>query len=403
MTYMKIGFFLQNNKKGGLDTFVLQLLKNWPEPDTLILFCNISHPGLEFLHSNLPKIKIIPYKLLISQDLDIRFNKFPSYVKVFFKTLFWVCGYFYQVYILKSYFLKYKLDRLLVINGGHPGGDACLSAVIAWGKLYPRNLAWYNFHNFATPESKSSLRRLKGRMIDRYVSKYSKGFLTVSSSCLDSLNNRPSLNVKNKKFIYNGAHPVRLNNGFDLKAELSIDNEAKIVLMLGVYEPRKGHSFIIDVMEKVVSKNPLAHLLIFGDGNEQEINVVKCLKMQSKVAGNIHIYKHRDISDLLPQTDVLVVPSQEYESFGYTALEGMYSKIPVVVTNVGGLPEVVENNVCGYVIDKNDVQGFSDSVVRLLKNKELREFMGNNGYNRSKTYFTSERMSKDYLNIIKKK
>ena len=184
---------------------------------------------------------------------------------------------------------------------------------------------------------------------------------------------------------------------------MSIDNEAQIVLMLGVYEPRKGHSFIIDVMEKVVSKNPLAHLLIFGDGSEQEINFVKCLKMQSKVAGNIHIYKHRDISDLLPQTDVLVVPSQEYESFGYTALEGMYSKIPVVVTNVGGLPEVVEDNMCGYVINQNDVQGFSDSVVRLLKNKELREFMGNNGYNRSKTYFTSERMSKDYLNIIKKK
>ena len=59
--------------------------------------------------------------------------------------------------------------------------------------------------------------------------------------------------------------------------------------------------------------------------------------------------------------------------------------------------------MCGYVINQNDVQGFSDSVVRLLKNKELREFMGNNGYNRSKTYFTAERMSKDYLNIIKKK
>ena len=73
---MRIGFFLQNNKKGGLDTFIVHLLNNWPYQDSLILYCNKSHPGLEFLEDSLSdQIEIRPYDFLIFQDLPIFFEK----------------------------------------------------------------------------------------------------------------------------------------------------------------------------------------------------------------------------------------------------------------------------------------------------------------------------------------
>ena len=102
---MKIGFFLQNNKQGGLDTFVLQLVQNWPNPDQLVLFCNESHPGLEYLRQNIPKsVKIVSYDFLIFQDFDWRFKNYPSFISRICKILFWIVGFIYQVKVLKGIF-----------------------------------------------------------------------------------------------------------------------------------------------------------------------------------------------------------------------------------------------------------------------------------------------------------
>ena len=95
---MKIGFFLQNNKQGGLDTFVIQLLSNWPEKDDLVLFCNASHPGRKYLESVLySKVSFQVYDTLISQDLRFRFKSWPSLPFFFIKSFFWLIGTFLQV------------------------------------------------------------------------------------------------------------------------------------------------------------------------------------------------------------------------------------------------------------------------------------------------------------------
>ena len=91
---MGIGFFLQNSKQGGLDTFVLQLLQNWPEKDDLVLFCNVSHPGLEYLRENVPKsVTVLSYDFLILQDFDWRFKIYPSLFRRICKILFWIVGF----------------------------------------------------------------------------------------------------------------------------------------------------------------------------------------------------------------------------------------------------------------------------------------------------------------------
>ena len=79
----RIGFFLQNSRQGGVDTFVINLLNYWPSNDKLILFCNHSHPGLTFLKKKLKKkIKIIKYKLLLRQDINKYF-----YSSIFIKKI----------------------------------------------------------------------------------------------------------------------------------------------------------------------------------------------------------------------------------------------------------------------------------------------------------------------------
>ena len=105
-------------------------------------------------------------------------------------------------------------------------------------------------------------------------------------------------------------------------------------------------------------------------------------------------------ANLISQSDLLLIGSQSYESFGYTAAEAMIRKIPVVSTNTGGLAEVIKNNDGGFIFNKDDFIGFSDEVLRLLSNKKLRMEIGNRGRERALCLFLSDRMSEEYFNLL---
>ena len=76
---------------------------------------------------------------------------------------------------------------------------------------------------------------------------------------------------------------------------------------------------------------------------------------------------------LISNCDLLVIPSQKYESFGYTAIEAMSLKKPVVSTNCGGLREVIENNITGYVINKNNPKIFAKKNFGFTKELKLKK------------------------------
>ena len=97
----------------------------------------------------------------------------------------------------------------------------------------------------------------------------------------------------------------------------------------------------------------------------------------------------------------MVIPSQKYESFGYTAIEAMSLKKPVVSTNCGGLREVIENNITGYVVNKNNPKIFAKKILDLLKNPKLKKRMGNKSFYRYKKHFTHNKMIESYNNLIK--
>jgi glycosyltransferase involved in cell wall biosynthesis len=81
------------------------------------------------------------------------------------------------------------------------------------------------------------------------------------------------------------------------------------------------------------------------------------------------------MEELLPLADVFFLPSRQ-ESFGLVALEAMSAGVPVVASNIGGLPEVVEDGVTGFLHDPDDELALSSSIEKLLGNDRLRARMG---------------------------
>lgn len=399
---MRILFFTENNRCGGLDTFLITLINNWPSAsDELILTCNRSHPGLSIIEKKLSRqCKIIKHNIPVISDIIPK----KHYLNQLFSFLFHYLLFGYYFISLKSVLFRDKPDRLMVISGGYPGGDTCRAAVIVWGALAKKPLAVYNFHNFAV--APKWYKKPVEYMIDWLVGHFSKQVVTVSNATIQSLKQRPVIaNMKKASFIYNG---ITISNNLNsssnicsLKKELQLSSDSKICLMMGTYEKRKGHRFLLAAFRKVIEKNQTVHLVICGSGFPHEIKVVNDIIKEFRLEKYVHTFEFRDdVSYLLKDTDVLLVPSQEFESFGLICIEAMAHKIPVVCTSVGGLPEVVVDGEGGYCHHPNDINGYASRIAILLEDEILRREQGEKGFQRYKKLFTGKRMAEEYANLI---
>ena len=390
-------------RKGGLDTFIVNLLGHWSADRYIVLFCNQSHPGLADLREALsPKVEIVAYDFLIAQDLAERVAGLPVPARALLRGLFWLLGFPYMVWRIRRLFRRHPCDRMMVVNGGYPGGDACLAATLAWAGLsggLPR--AWHNFHNLTLPYPQNPWRRFKERWIDRRVAQSAAGLVTVSAACLATLRERPLLFGPERRFIHNGVEPLEAVRGPSLRAELGLPESARLVLMLAVYEARKGHAFLFEAMRAVVANDDQAYLLVCGDGSESEMTRVRQLLADSPCRDRIILQGHRrDVGNLLAQVDVLAIPSQAQESFGYTAVEAMSCGLPVVTTDVGGLPEVVDHSRTGLVVARDDATGFGRALSGLLSDPARRRALGEAGRVCARESFSVGRMAAQYRSLL---
>lgn len=103
----------------------------------------------------------------------------------------------------------------------------------------------------------------------------------------------------------------------------------------------------------------------------------------------VFLGKHQAVAELLSCADLLLLPS-ETESFGLTALEAMACGAPVIATNAGGLPEVVEDGVSGRLFDVGDVPGMAAAGVELLADETLRSRFAEAGRRIARERFSAE-------------
>jgi glycosyltransferase involved in cell wall biosynthesis len=195
-----------------------------------------------------------------------------------------------------------------------------------------------------------------------------------------------------------------IKNNFNIRKHLNIGNNP-LCLMLGTYESRKGHEFVFKSFKLVLQAIPEAHLVVCGGGTEREVAKVDKIRKKIIPTEKIHLFGfiHNGAS-LINQVDVLLIGSQEFESFGLTAVEAMIRRKPVVSTNTGGLPEVIgTDNSCGYIVGQKDEIEFSEKIILLLRDEKLRKSMGNSGKKRAEELFSACNMSEEYLTAIKKK
>lgn len=150
-------------------------------------------------------------------------------------------------------------------------------------------------------------------------------------------------------------------------------NGEPLIMHLSNFRPVKRITDAIEIFALIRQKMPAKFVLI-GDGPDRGAaeHLVRCKKLNRDV---FFMGKQDHIQDFLGLADLFLLPS-DLESFGLAALEAMACEVPVIATNVGGVPEVVTNGVDGYLVDPRDVASAAKFAIQILSRADRGREMG---------------------------
>jgi N-acetyl-alpha-D-glucosaminyl L-malate synthase BshA len=150
----------------------------------------------------------------------------------------------------------------------------------------------------------------------------------------------------------------------------------KILIHLSNFRPVKRVTDVVKTFAKIVERVP-ARLLLVGDGPDR--SSAEWLALNLGIQDRISFLgKQESVNELLPVADLMLMPS-ELESFGLAALEAMACKVPTIATNVGGVPELIEDGVTGRLFPVGATESMANAAIDLLTHAEKLEAMANAG------------------------
>ena len=145
------------------------------------------------------------------------------------------------------------------------------------------------------------------------------------------------------------------------------DDAVRLVIHVSNFRPVKRTGAVIDAFARIRRRVP-SKLLLVGDGPDLDgaVRRARDLGLSDAV---VPLGEQERVVPLLSVADLFLLPSAQ-ESFGLAALEAMACQVPVVASRVGGLPEVIDHGVTGFLHDPDDLEGMASSAAALLADRE---------------------------------
>jgi len=156
-------------------------------------------------------------------------------------------------------------------------------------------------------------------------------------------------------------------NSGNLKEQFGIQEDEKVIIHVSNFRKIKNLPHIIDAFMKIRA-NMKAKLLLVGDGPEKH-RVMDQVKESPYMKVVLFLGKQENLAELYAISDLKLLLSQQ-ESFGLVLLEAMACGVPCIGTNVGGIPEVIEHGVDGFIVELGDTEAVAEYAVHLLQDEE---------------------------------
>lgn len=176
-------------------------------------------------------------------------------------------------------------------------------------------------------------------------------------------------------------------------------DDEKILIHISNFRPVKRVLDVLRVFERVLKEVP-ARLLLVGDGPERSRIEKRC--RESGICDRISFIGNLPaVEEILVGADLFLLPS-ETESFGLAALEALSCEVPVIATEVGGLPEVVAHGEDGFLLPLGDVDGMAAAALELLQDEPRRLAFGEEGRRQALARFSEDEVVERYRAVYQR-
>jgi len=203
-------------------------------------------------------------------------------------------------------------------------------------------------------------------------------------------------NFNSLKVIYNGVDIEEINSAPEVKYDFIINNNFNII-SAGRLEKIKGFDLLINSFKIVKSKFPNTKLIICGKGSEQR-NLIRLTKMLNLNDDIIFLGLRNDIYSLLKKSDLFILLSSK-EGLPISCLEAMGSKLPIIASKINAFSEIIQDGINGFLVNRLNLNEISNSIIKLIQNKELREKISLNNFDIVLKKFDINKNVKDYESL----
>ncbi|MFC1502487.1 glycosyltransferase [bacterium] len=219
------------------------------------------------------------------------------------------------------------------------------------------------------------------------------------------------LTDETKKYVV-GEKPVyTIPFGVDLTLFKSKPKKKKNNIIIGIVkslEKKYGIEYLIKAFPLVLKAHQNTLLLIIGEGSLKRrlMRLCRRLKIEERVVFTGFIENHR-IPGFINKMDIFIIPSiSDSETFGVAAVEAAACQLPVIASDIGGLPEVINHDKTGFLVPPRNPQSIADRVIQLITDTKLRQRMGKDARRRVREDYdwsqNSRQMEKLYQTVLKR-
>lgn len=237
---------------------------------------------------------------------------------------------------------------------------------------------------------------IENSKLNKYVVRFFRGkkikYVVCSEFILSKLSALININQEEVHVIYN-AIEVRE------RPVISNKNDFIHVGVVGQLRYHKGQDILLRALAKVNHYNYKCS--VYGSGDREFEDELKALAKELGISNKVFFKGfEKDIDQIYSDLNIVVVPSRFEEPFGLVAIEPAQWRIPVIVSNKGGLPEVVQDGITGFIFEGGNVEDLSEKLQILMQNLELRQCLGANAFSRVEKMFSKRIMAESFLKII---
>jgi glycosyltransferase involved in cell wall biosynthesis len=268
----------------------------------------------------------------------------------------------------------------------------------------------HTVHGFAFHEQEPPWRRSLFRNLERLASHWCDQMIFISQPLVDWAVKEGISCTRKMARIYSGIemdrfHPVSIEEKNRLKAKWGLEEQDAVIGMVSKLWEGKGHAFLIRAFKEIKKEKPQARLVIVGEGYLMES--LKTLVSQMELSDTVIFTGFiEDVPKIIATFDVAVLPSY-FEGMGRVLLEAMAMEKPVVGTRVGGIPDLIEEGLNGYLVSPGNEKELASAILKTLSDKDLALKMGRAGRKKMTDRFSAESMVRSiegvYSELLKRK